>query len=55
MRSALAILNETGTADPYARWQGSVGNRRPCALTGLSERKGFGTNGDLPPTVSYND
>jgi hypothetical protein len=38
VRNALAVLNETGTADPYAWWQGSVGNRRPYALTGLSER-----------------
>ncbi len=33
----MAVLNGTGTADPYARWQGSVGNRRPYALTGLWE------------------
>jgi hypothetical protein len=32
VRSALAVLNGTRTADAYARWQGSVGNRRPYAL-----------------------
>ncbi len=50
MRSALAVLNGTGTADPYARWAGVGGQPPPLCPNRVIGKVGFSTNGYLPPT-----